>query len=129
MMATFLDQRLSFGILRWDGSIEGSISKSCRSFKARTSPKNYCLIRDFVYSDPLHAAAKIINQEDEEENNNTKTPYKINMLEATDNISTDKYNKIQYCINGLEYYLQTSHYHLFSTNNNFEPIGLSLLKM
>ena len=70
-------------------SVGTDLSKASRSFKARANPKNYCLIRNFLYSDPLHAAAKIINKEIEEKNDDTTSPYEINISEGPAKILSD----------------------------------------
>ena len=43
-------------------SVGTDLLKARRSFKARASLKNYCVIHNFLNSNPLHAATKIINK-------------------------------------------------------------------
>ena len=135
-------------------SVGTDLSKSCQRIQARTTPREYCLLRNFKLKNPLTAAAKIItsgldnkdNNDDNEDinddddidddvtdtiNNETQQPlYEIDINEGIGTIEKGEYKNIQYSIEGLNQFLCTHHRNLLTKSNDDSGIviGFSLLQ-
>ena len=111
-----------------DFSVRTDLSKSCTRFTARASAKEYGLIRNYVYNNPLRSAAKIIDKSNKKGTNDKKKLYEVNISEGSACISVEEYTKVQNCIDGLKFFLRSSHPDLFSKTKSNTPIGLSVVK-